>query len=145
MQFDHVGGGETGILVQVVDILRHHGWDLARPVQARQRPMPAAGFCAAELLIHGETPPPAVVSHLLAIQKVAEIYRPHLGPQAAGGAEIRNPALGGDARPGERHNDLGVGHQAPQALDSGGEVKRGHMDSPRKMLIGSRMTQFKQA
>ncbi len=135
--------------MQIVDILRHHRRNLAGPVEARQRPVAAAGFGPAELLLHGETPPPAFVAHLLALQEVAELDRPHLGPDAAGRAEVGDAALGRDAGPGERHDDPGVGDQAAQALDGGLEVGRnhvgrGHIGRTGKMLR-SGMSQFKQA
>jgi hypothetical protein len=131
--------------VQIVDILRHHGGNLASPVEARQRPVAAARFCAAELLLHGESPPPAFVPHLLARQELAEFDRPHLGPEAAGRPEVRDAALRRDAGTGKGHDHPGIGNQAAQALYGGREIGRGGHRVASRTMLRSGMSQFKQA
>ena len=71
-------------LVQVVDVLSHHAGRLAGAVERSKRLMPAPRLGAAELILHGETPPPGLVARLLAGEEIREVDRPHLGPDAAG-------------------------------------------------------------
>ena len=122
VQFDDVFGSDARGLVQIVDVLRHHAGRLAGPVERSQRTVPAPRLCAAELILHGEAPPPGLVAHLLAGQEIGELDRPHLGPDAAGRAEIRDAAFGRDAGPGERHDDACAGRTAraerPMAVSS---------------------------
>ena len=80
MQFDDVFRGNSRGLMQIVDILRDDGRDLAGAVEARQRAMAAAGLCPAELLLHGEAAPPQLIARLLAVQELIEWDRPIPSP-----------------------------------------------------------------
>ena len=105
MQLDDVFGRNARGLVQVVDILSHHAGRFARRDRAKRAPVAPARLRAAELFLHGEAPPPGLVARLLAGDEVREVDRPHPGPDAAGGTEIRDAAFGRDAGAGERHDD----------------------------------------
>jgi hypothetical protein len=108
--------------VQVVDVLRDHARHLAGAIEARQRPMAAAGFGAAELVHHGEAPLPGFVACLLARQKFVELNRPVLGPQPAGRAEVRDAAFGRDAGAGEWYDGASLVYHLAEPRDRGGKI-----------------------
>src|SRR5215212_9533421 len=88
--------------------------------------MAAAGFCAAELFFHGESPPPAFVPCLLVREEVAELDRAHLGPDAARRTEIRNAALGRNSLAGKRNHRAGLLDQVAQLADAGLKIGCDH-------------------
>jgi hypothetical protein len=58
MQLNHVFWRYSRGLVQIIDILRDHGRDLACPIEVRQGPVATTWFCVCEFLFHGEAAPP---------------------------------------------------------------------------------------
>src|ERR1700733_8794427 len=105
MEFDHMLGRKTRVLVQVVDVLGDDGGNLARFIERRQRAMTAARSGRGKGRLHRKTPPPCFVAGVLAGDEFVERDWPVAGPHSAGRAEIGNAGFGGDAGPGERNND----------------------------------------
>src|SRR5690606_20325689 len=70
-----------------------------------------------EMLLHGEAPPPALVTRLLAREELAEIDRPHPRPDAAGRAKIRDAAFCGYSRSREGNDASRVIDQLVQMCD----------------------------
>jgi hypothetical protein len=126
VQLHDVFGRNAGGLMQVVDVLSHHARRLACAIERGQRLVAAAGPGATELVLHGEAPPPGFVARLLAGEEIRKVDRPHPGPDAAGGAKIRDAAFGRDARTGKRHDDAGLVHKRAQAVNGGRNVGRDH-------------------
>src|SRR5438067_4700765 len=91
--------------MQVVDVLRDYGGRLAGAVEARERKVAAARLGGGEWRVHGKSPPPRLVPHLLAREELVERDRPVLRPEPAGRAEIGDAALGGNPGTGERGYD----------------------------------------
>src|SRR3954471_23155085 len=108
--------------MQIVDVLGHNAWRFTRAVQRSKGLVPAAGLRRAKMRLHRETPPPGLVARLLAGEEIRKVDRPHPGPDAAGGAEIRNAAFGGNAGSGEWDDDPRLVHQLAQAGNCGGNV-----------------------
>src|SRR5579864_4873527 len=127
VQLDHMLRGKSRRLVQVVDVLGDDRGHLAGAVKARQRPVAAARPGIAELVGHGEAPPPRFVARLLARQELVERDRLVLGPQAPGRAEIGDAALGGNAGPGEWDNDPSLVDQVLQPGLGGIEIGCDHV------------------
>src|SRR3981081_4757564 len=119
MQLDHVLSGNSGTLLQVVDFLRYPRRRLAGAVETRKREVSAAGLRGRKMRIHGKTPPPGLVSHLLAGEELIERDRPVLGPQPARRAEVGDAALGRNAGAGEGNDDAGGTHHPPPAVGGG--------------------------
>ena len=124
VQFDDIVRRDAGVLMQIVDILRDQRRNLAGAVEPGERAMAAARFRLGETLLHDEAPPPGLVAHLAAGHEFVERDRLVLGPQAAGRAEIRNAAFGGDAGAGERHDGARVLDQVAQARQSRSQDRR---------------------
>src|SRR6201999_211270 len=66
VQFHDIIRPKSGGLMQIVDVLGDDRRYLPRLIKRSQCTMAAAGFCNAEMLLHGEAPPPAFVAPLLA-------------------------------------------------------------------------------
>ena len=66
--------------------------------------MAAARLRVAELVAHGETPPPRFVARFLAGEELFEWNWPVLSPNPTRRPEIGDAAFGRDPRPGERHD-----------------------------------------
>jgi len=113
--------------MQVVDILRDHRRRLAGAVEARKREVSAPGLRRGKVRIHGETPPPGLVSHLLAGKELVERDRPVLGPESARRTEVGDAALGRNASAGEGNDDAGAIHQLLQVIDGGLQIRRDHV------------------
>src|SRR5262249_17156904 len=91
--------------MQIVDILRNHGRRLAGAVETGEGKVPAAGLGGGKLRLHGKAAAPSFVAHRLAREELIEGDRLILRPEPAGGAEIGNAALGGNAGSGERGDE----------------------------------------
>src|SRR5687768_4437534 len=63
--------------------------------------MPAPGFCGAKGIFHRKLPPPGLVAHFFGGDELVKRDRLVLGPQTAGGTEVRNSAFGGNAGAGK--------------------------------------------
>src|ERR671934_2921151 len=119
--------------MQVVDVLRDYGGRLAGAVEARERKVAAARLGGGELRVHGKSPPPRLVPHLLAREELVERDRPVLRPEPAGRAEIGDTALGGNAGAGERSYDARALYQVLQFVDGGLQIRRDHVCCIRSM------------
>ena len=80
VQFDDMFRRDARGLMQIVDVLRDDRRHLAGAIEAGERPMAPARLGVAELVVHGEAPPPGFVARLLARQELVERDRPVLGP-----------------------------------------------------------------
>src|SRR3979490_2607632 len=108
MEFDHVLLGNSGTLMQVIAVWRDPRRRLAGAVEAREREMSAPGLRGGKMRIHGETPPPSLVSHLLAGEELIERDRPVLGPEPARRPEVGYAALRRNAGASEGSDDAGA-------------------------------------
>src|SRR5215216_458885 len=113
--------------MQIVDVLRDDARRPPHPVQRGERAMAASRPGCAELLLHGKTPAPGFVAHLLTGQECVERDRLVLRPQPAGGAKIGDAALGGNPGPGEGDDGLRGIEELPQRLDGGLQIGCNHV------------------
>src|SRR5262249_21876582 len=104
-----------------------HARNLASTIEARQGQVSAAGLRAAELLLHREPPPPGFAAHLRAGEEVAEVDRPHLGPDPIRRTKVGNAALGRNPGAGERNDRARPLEQLGQAVDRGLKIGRNHV------------------
>src|SRR5262245_41740524 len=88
--------------------------------------MPASRLGGTEMFLHGEPPPPRLVTHFLAREKFIERDRPHLGPDTAGRTEIRYSTLGRDAGAGEWHDRGRFLDKVAQPGNAGLQIGRDH-------------------
>src|SRR4030081_2087831 len=89
--------------------------------------MSAPGLRGGKMRIHGETPPPSLVSHLLAGEELIERDRPVLGPEPARRPEVGYAALRRNAGASEGSDDAGAIHQFLQMIDGGLQIRRDHI------------------
>src|SRR4051812_24453356 len=94
------------MLVQIVDILRDDGRDLARLIERRQRPVPAARPRRGKGGLDRKAAAPCLVAGFLTGDEFLVTDRPVAGPYAAWRAEVGNPAFGRDAGAGEWNDKL---------------------------------------
>ena len=106
-------------LVQIVDVLRDHRRRLAGPIEAGERQMAARPAALSKTAPPWRTAAARTSSRIswLAMNSSNGIGW-YLGPEAAGRAEIRNAAFGGDAGAGERHDRARACDQVAQALSA---------------------------
>src|SRR5205085_6574286 len=93
------------------------GNHLALLDQAGERAMSGVGGRFLQNLVAGELATPGLAAGLGGGQKVAELDRPHLRPDAAGRTVVGNTRFGGDAGARESDNALRVGDHLPQLVD----------------------------
>ena len=122
--------------MQVVDVLRDYGGRLAGAVEARERKVAAARLGGGEWRVHGKSPPPRLVPHLLAREELVERDRPVLRPEPAGRAEIGDAALGGNPGTGERGYDARGFDQALQLVNGSLHIGRDHVCCSFRFLAG---------
>src|SRR6266540_505490 len=113
--------------MQIIDVLRDHRRYLAGAVEAGERKVAAPGPGGGKLCIHGKTPPPRLITHVLAREELVERDRPVLGPEPAGRAKVRDAALRGNSGSGERADHACAVHVLLQFVDSGLQVRRDHV------------------
>src|SRR5258708_2980377 len=77
--------------------------------QRMDRTVAGIGLGRLEKLLHLEAATPGLAPRLLRGEKLIEIDRRHLGPNAAGAAEIGDAAFGADAGAGEDDDTLRLG------------------------------------
>src|SRR5277367_4548498 len=124
VQFDDPVFGNTGGLVQPVDVLGDDRSGRAAADQFGDRAMAAVRRGALKSFLHRKAPPPGLAARLLRGEKIGKVDRGHFCPDAAGAAEIGNARFGADAgagkddgatrfvdHPGE-FGDVGIEHQA---------------------------------
>ena len=85
--------GMPEVLVQPVDVLGDDRRDLAAPHQRVDRAVAAIGLGRLEDVLHLEAAAPGFAPRLLGGEELVEIDRRHLGPDAAGAAEIGDAAI----------------------------------------------------
>ena len=101
VQFDDAIPGDAGGLMQPVDVLGDDRRRRAAADQRSDRAMAAVGRRGAKGLLHRKAPAPGLAARLLRGEKIGEIDRRHLGPDAAGAAEIGDARFGADAGAGK--------------------------------------------
>src|SRR4051812_20695261 len=111
------------MLVQIVDVLRDDGRDLARLIERRQRPVAAARPRRGKGGLHGESAAPCLVAGLLTGDKFVVADRPVAGPYTAWRAEVGNPAFGRDAGAGEWNDNLCGGNQVAKTFDAAVKIR----------------------
>ena len=88
--------------------------------------MPAAGLRRRKSLFHRKAPPPGLGPRLGAGNEFVERDRAVTGPQAAGRAEIRNAAFGGNAGSGKGNDTRGFGDHVAELLDAAAQILGDH-------------------
>src|SRR5690348_425350 len=116
VQLDDMIGGETGRLMQIVDVLGDDRRNLARTIERGERTMPSPRLRSREGLLHRKTATPGLVARVPARHKLVERDRTVARPQAARRAKIWNAALSGDAGAGEGHDDAARGDHVAEPL-----------------------------
>ena len=101
MQFDDLLGGDTGSLMEPVDVLGDHRSGRAAADERGDGAVPAVRLCVAPGVVGLEAPPPGFAPGFLRREKIRKIDRCHLCPDPAGAAKIGDPRLGADAGTGE--------------------------------------------
>ena len=72
-----------------------------RRTSCGDRAMAAVGLRGAKGLLHREAAPPGLAARLLRGEEIGEVDRRHLGPDAAGAAEVGDARFGADAGAGK--------------------------------------------
>jgi hypothetical protein len=132
VNFDHLLVGHAGRLMQIVDVLGDDVRCLAAAHQFGDGTVAGIGRGVREHVLHGETPPPRLATHLGGAQKIVEIDGRHLRPDAAGRTEIGNAGFGRNARAGENHHARHAAQKPGEIFDvahSGRCVSGGHFRS----------------
>jgi hypothetical protein len=88
--------------------------------------MATIGFRLAHRLVGGEAPPPGLAPRLRGAQEIRKVDRPHLRPDAAGTAKIRDAGLRADPGASEDHDPLRLVDHPPQFGNSGIHVSASH-------------------
>src|SRR5215207_3459284 len=112
--------------MQIVDVLGDDRRDLAGLVERGQRAMPAAGLGRSEGLFHRKAPPPGLGPRRSAGNEFVERDRAVTRPQAAGRAEIRNAAFGGNAGSGKGNDTRRFGDHVAELLDAATQILGNH-------------------
>src|SRR5690349_18480533 len=79
--------------------------------------MSGVGCCILQNLMAGELATPGLAAGLCGGEKIAELDRPHLRPDAAGRTVVGNARFGRDTGARESDNALRVGDHLPQLVD----------------------------
>ncbi len=122
MKLDHMLGGKTRVLMQVVDVLGENGGNLAGFIERCQRAVAAARPGRGKGRLHRKAPPPCFVAGVLAGDEFIVWDRPVAGPHAAGRTEIGNAGFGGDAGAGKRNNDFRLGDHVAKLFHAAAKI-----------------------
>lgn len=106
--------GDTGILVEVVHVLRNNRTHLAFADQVGDGDMPGIGLGIQQCLPVLEPTLPGLSPDLLGVDEVLEVDGLDLGPQAIGTSEIGNTGFGADAGTRENHCTSAIVDQSPE-------------------------------
>src|SRR3974390_3134420 len=117
--------------MQIVDVLRDHGRDLARLVKRSERTMAASRFCLSKGRLHSKAPSPRFLARVCAGDEFIKRNWTVAAPQAARGEEIGNAAFSRNAGASKGNNDGCRGDHIAELLHTAANVRSNHANDPR--------------